>query len=112
MGHLYLHVWDNFALSYGKARNPDVEAQLAKYCGAAAIPLRHIDQELAITCEDKADFWTGPEDWNNEKIARLGIKLEDASAAYRRHRDANVFGRTSCGPELVGLRRREDDRVE
>lgn len=67
----------------GKPRNMDVEAQLAKYWAAAAIPLRHIDQELAMTCEHKADFWTGPDDWTSEEIERLGIKLEDVSKAYR-----------------------------
>lgn len=67
----------------GKPRNLDVEAQLAKYWAAAAIPLRHIDQELAMACEHKADFWTGPDDWTNEEIKRLGIKLEDVSKAYR-----------------------------
>lgn len=67
----------------GKPRNMEVEAQLAKYWAAAAIPLRHIDQELAMTCEYKADFWTGPDSWTGEEIERTGIKLEDVSKAYR-----------------------------
>jgi hypothetical protein len=67
----------------GKPRNLDTEAQLAKYWSAAAIPLRHIDQELATTCEYKADFWTGPENWTNEEATRVGIKLEDVTRAYR-----------------------------
>lgn len=68
----------------GKPRNLDVEAQLSKYWAAAAIPLRHIDQELAITCEYKADFWTGPEQWSKEEVKRVGIKLEDVTMAYRK----------------------------
>jgi hypothetical protein len=67
----------------GKRRNMDVEAQLSKYWAAAAIPLRHIDEELAMTCEHKADFWTNPGDWSNEDIQRVGIKLEDVTRAYR-----------------------------
>ncbi len=67
----------------GKPRNPETEAQLAKYWAAAAIPLRHIDEELAMTCEYKADFWTGPDRWTGEEITRLGIKLEDVTMAYR-----------------------------
>ena len=67
----------------GKPRNPETEAQLAKYWAAAAIPLRHIDEELAMTCEYKADFWTGPEQWTGEEVARLGMKLEDVTKAYR-----------------------------
>jgi hypothetical protein len=68
----------------GKARNMDVEAQLSKYWAAAAIPLRHIDEELAMTCEYKADFWTQPDNWSDEDVRRVGIKLGDVSDAYRK----------------------------
>lgn len=68
----------------GKERNMDVEAQLSKYWAAAAIPLRHIDEELAMICEYKADFWTGPDLWSDEEVSRLGIKLADVTQAYRR----------------------------
>ena len=67
----------------GNPRNPEIEAQLAKYWAAAAIPLRHIDEELAMTYEYKADFWTGPDRWTGDDISRLGIKLEDVTMAYR-----------------------------
>jgi hypothetical protein len=67
----------------GKPQNMDVEAQLSKYWAAAAIPLRHIDQELAVTCEHKADFWTQPNNWPDEDVKRLGIKLDDVTRAYR-----------------------------
>lgn len=67
----------------GKPRNLEVEAQLAKCWAEAAIPIRHIDEDLAILCEHKADFWTGPEEWNGAKIERVGIKLEDVTRAYR-----------------------------
>lgn len=67
----------------GKPRNLDVEAQLAKYWAAAAIPLRHIDEELAQRCEQKAEFWINPDEWSDNDVQRLGIKLEDVSKAYR-----------------------------
>lgn len=66
----------------GKPRNMDTEAQLAKYWAAAAIPLRHIDEHLAMICEHKADFWTGPDNWTSEKVKKFGIKLEDVTKAY------------------------------
>jgi D-serine dehydratase len=62
----------------------DVEAQLSKYWSAAAIPLRHIDEELAMICEYKSDFWTNPDNWSEEEVKRIGIKLEDVTDAYRR----------------------------
>lgn len=67
----------------GKPRNLDVEAQIAKYWAAAAIPLRHIDEELAQRCEQKAEFWINPDEWSDDDVERLGIKLEDVSKAYR-----------------------------
>jgi hypothetical protein len=36
-----------------------------------------------MICEYKADFWTGPDEWVDEEIERLGIKLADVSKAYR-----------------------------
>lgn len=68
----------------GKERDMDKEAQLANYWAAAAIPLRHIDEELAMTCQYKADFWTDPDHWSNDEIERIGIKLNDVSDAYRK----------------------------
>lgn len=71
------------SLERGSERNTDTEAQLVRYWGAAAIPLRHIDEELAMICEHKADFWIDPENWSNDQISGLGIKLEDVTRAYR-----------------------------
>jgi hypothetical protein len=68
----------------GNPRNFDTEAQLAKAWAAAAIPLRHFDQSLAMTCEHKADFWTDPEHWTAEDLERVGIRLESVSDAYRK----------------------------
>lgn len=70
-------------LEHGSARKMDTEAQLVRYWGAAAIPLRYIDEELAMVCERKAEYWINPDDWSNEQITELGIKLQDVSNAYR-----------------------------
>lgn len=67
----------------GKPRNPDIEAQLSRYWAAAAIPLRHIDRELAEICEYKSEYWVNPDTWNNEDIERLGIGLEKVRNQYR-----------------------------
>lgn len=68
----------------GKERDMDKEAQLANYWAAAAIPLRHIDEELAMICQYKAEFWTDPDHWSSDEIERIGIKLDDVSDAYRK----------------------------
>lgn len=70
-------------LERGGERSMDIEAQLVRYWGAAAIPLRHIDEELAMACEQKSEYWLNPENYSNKQINELGIKLQDVSRAYR-----------------------------
>ncbi|MFM2479713.1 hypothetical protein [Celerinatantimonas sp. MCCC 1A17872] len=86
-------------LARSKERNFEVEAQLVRYWSAAAIPLRHIDQELASICENKAEYWLNPEEWSNEQVIQFGIKLEDVKKAYRQmaipaFNKEDRFGRT------------------
>lgn len=64
-------------------RNLDREAQLAKYWSAAAIPMRHVDLELAERCDCKAEYWLNPEIQTNESIENLNISLNSVRAAYR-----------------------------
>ena len=71
------------SLERGGDKNMETEAQLVRYWGAASIPLRHIDEELAMVCEHKAEFWISPESWSDEDIKTFGIKLDDVTKAYR-----------------------------
>jgi hypothetical protein len=68
----------------GRQRNMDTEAQLVRYWSAAAIPLRHIDEELAAICEHKADYWLNPEQWSDEDVVKFGIKLDDVARTYQK----------------------------
>jgi hypothetical protein len=66
----------------GETRDMDVEAQLVRYWSDAAIPLSHFDKDFAKICIDKARYWVNPEQWSDNEIERLGIKLKDVSQAY------------------------------
>lgn len=77
----------------GKERDLEIESQLSKYWAAAAIPLRHIDQELASACEYKSEYWINPEGWNHEKIKQLGIGLDHVRKQYRSLLVPNTFGK-------------------
>ena len=70
-------------LERGSGREPEVEAQIAKYWSAAAIPLRHFDSDLAITCEVKGEYWINPENWNGNEKMRARIQLDKVADAYR-----------------------------
>jgi hypothetical protein len=64
-------------------RHPDIEAQLSKYWSAAAIPIRHLDVELAEVCDRKSEYWINPRNYQLEDIRRLGIGLEAVREEYR-----------------------------
>lgn len=71
------------SMELGASRNIETEDQLVKYWGAAAIPLRHIDQELAVICENKSEYWLNPENWSDEEVKEFGIQLQNVTSAYR-----------------------------
>ena len=67
----------------GHAIDDQREAQLVRLWSAAAIPLRHIDPELADICEYKSEYWVNPRSWDNQQVERLGIGLENVRDRYR-----------------------------
>lgn len=77
----YLYYRD---LDKGKPKSPDIERQLANYWAAAAIPLRHIDQDLAMTCEFKAEYWVNSDNWTEDQIHEHGIALDGLKQTYRK----------------------------
>lgn len=80
-----------------EARDLDVEAQLSKYWSAAAIPLRHLDADLAGLCEHKFEYWLNPEKWSPARVRQVGIGLDEMRHRYRRlltpNRTARPFPR-------------------
>lgn len=80
LNETYLYYRD---IEQGKKRNRDVEAQLSRYWSAAAIPIRHIDKELAQICEYKSEYWVNPDTWDDHKVKKLGIGLEEVRNKYR-----------------------------
>lgn len=77
----YLYYRD---LGKGSQRNMDREAQLAKYWSAAAIPMRHFDDQLANICDHKSEYWVNPDNYSDEEVVNLGIELGEVRQAYRK----------------------------
>lgn len=77
----YLYYRD---ISHGRLQNRDREAMLVKYWSAAAISLRHFDEDLAMRCDNKAEYWVSPENYSDDDIENLGIGLESVRGAYRK----------------------------
>lgn len=87
----------------GNPRNPDIEAQLSRYWAAAAIPLRHLDPELATVCEYKSEYWVNPDTWSQEQVEQLGIGLEKVRDQYRSlltPKPFSLIGKAHVGKEM------------
>lgn len=69
-------------LDQGK-RDQEIETQLSRYWSAAAIPLRHIDNDLSQICEYKSEYWINPEGWDPSKTNGAKIDLETVREKYR-----------------------------
>jgi hypothetical protein len=76
----YLYYRD---LEKGSPKNPDREALLVKYWSAAAIPVRHFDEDLSRACDHKSEYWVNPDNYDNQSISELGIGLDDVRITYR-----------------------------
>ncbi|MCC5846388.1 MAG: hypothetical protein JJU05_19230 [Verrucomicrobia bacterium] len=60
------------------------ERQLALLWSAAAIPVRHIDEGFALTCDQKAEYWTNPTNFSDDDIEKFGIELGKVKRKYRK----------------------------
>jgi len=63
-------------------RNLDRESQITKYWSAAAIPIRHFDEELANNCDYEAEHWVNPENYTDEQLSELIKELVEVRNAY------------------------------
>lgn len=81
LNETYLYYRD---INNGSQKNPEREAQLSKYWSAAAIPIRHFDEQLAQVCENKSEYWINPYSYDERTIRELGIALDDVRKAYRK----------------------------
>lgn len=70
-------------LERGKEKNQDIEDQLSRYWAAAAIPIRHLDKELALICEKKSEYWLNPDQWTADDVKNAGIQLGKVREDYR-----------------------------
>lgn len=83
-------------LKKGVAKNLDREAMLAKYWSVAAIPIRHFDEQLALTCDHKAEYWLDPEKYDEKEVEDIDISLNSVRDAYRTQLSGN-FSRARRG---------------
>jgi hypothetical protein len=68
----------------GEPIDRKVEAELVELWTAASVHVRRTDVGLAMRLQDKADYWTNPENWTAEEIVNNGIQIDKIAAEGRR----------------------------
>jgi hypothetical protein len=69
-------------LEAGSERNLETEGKLNVFWGNAAIPMRHVDPDLARVCAEKAQYWLNPDSWSDREIREVGIALDSVQRRY------------------------------
>jgi hypothetical protein len=59
------------------SRDEQREAELSRLWAKAAVPVRHLDRDLADRCLHKADYWTSPDRWTVAQIREFRIGLDE-----------------------------------
>jgi hypothetical protein len=62
-----------------QTKGPDQqrEAELARLWTKAAVPVRHVDPDLADRCLLKADYWINPDRWTVGQVREFRIGLDN-----------------------------------
>ena len=60
-----------------RPRNPDKEAELSRLWIKAALPVRHVDIDLADRCLLKAEYWLHPDEWTGARIRQFRLGLDN-----------------------------------
>lgn len=81
-------------LQRGAARSEETELQLSRYWAAASVPLRHVDLNLADTCEHKSRYWLDPTTWDEAKIKKFKIRLTSVARKVRQLRRVHIMAGT------------------
>ena len=60
----------------GEGTDREVEANLVELWTAASVHIRRSDPDLAMRLQDKADYWTNPENWTANEVVQNGIQID------------------------------------
>jgi len=60
------------------------EEKLARLWSKVAVPLRHLDADLANRCVEKSEYWLSPDNWSNADISRYRIGINQVAMEARK----------------------------
>ena len=64
--------------------NRQTEEELARLWSKAAVPLCHLDADLAKRCIDKSEYWLNPDGWSATDIAQYRIGIHQIANEARK----------------------------
>lgn len=68
------------ALARGTSRSTTRESRLSRHWTDAAAALHGIDDDLAIRCRLKGEYWADPERWSQRQVKEARILLTDVAS--------------------------------
>lgn len=67
----------------GGERNQSREDEIVRLWSSAATEMRDIDENLAMICQYKAEYWIQPDDWSGQTIEARGIQIDQLFRRFR-----------------------------
>lgn len=68
----------------GEPVDHDIEAELVELWTSASVHIRRTDPELSMRLQEKAEYWTDPENWTGEEVASNRIQIDEIAKEGRR----------------------------
>ena len=62
----------------------EVEGKLVELWTSAAVHIRRSDRDLAARLQDKAAYWTNPENWTAQEVSDNRIQIDDIAEEGKR----------------------------
>lgn len=68
----------------GEPIDRDAEAELVRLWTTAAVHIRRTDSDLAMRLQNKAEYWTNPENWTQDEVVSNGIHIDKIAEEGKR----------------------------
>ena len=64
------------SLERGEGSNRDTEANLVVLWTTASVHIRRTNADLAVRLQEKAEYWTNPENWYGDESTENSIQID------------------------------------
>lgn len=68
----------------GEPVDRETEATLIQFWTEASVHIRRTDADLAYRLQEKAEYWTNPENWSEDEVGENRIQIDEISKEGKR----------------------------